>query len=142
VASLDPLARSEFFRSLAEVVSDHRVSVVFSSHVVTDLERVCDYLVVLAASRVQVAGEIDSLLASHGRVAGRDLDASRLPPNAEVIEAANVDRQGTFLVRLDDPLHGTDWVVQPVSLEDLVLAYMGRAALAKDGRTTFTEGRP
>jgi ABC-2 type transport system ATP-binding protein len=64
VASLDPLARSEFLRSLAEVVAERGVSVVLSSHLVADLERVCDYLVVLVASRVQVAGEIDTLLVS------------------------------------------------------------------------------
>ena len=117
------------------------MSVVLSSHLVADLERVCDYLIVLAASRVQVAGEIDSLLASHGRVAGRELDASKLP-NAQVIEAGGADQQHTFLVRSDDPLHGSDWGVQPVSLEDLVLAYMGRAAHREDGRTTPTEVRP
>ena len=64
VASLDPLARSEFLRSLTEVVAERGVSVVLSSHLVADLERVCDYLVVLVASRVQVAGEIDTLLVS------------------------------------------------------------------------------
>jgi ABC-2 type transport system ATP-binding protein len=142
VASLDPLARREFLRSLAEVVVDHGVSVILSSHLVADLERVCDYLIVLAASRVQVTGEIDSLLASHGRVAGRDLDANKLPPNAQVIEAGAADQQHTVLVRSDDALHGSDWGVQPVSLEDLVLAYMGRAVRGQDGRNAPTEARP
>jgi ABC-2 type transport system ATP-binding protein len=65
VASLDPLARREFLDGLADIVSEHGVSVVLSSHLVADLERVCDYLVVLVDSRVQVAGTIDELLSLH-----------------------------------------------------------------------------
>jgi ABC-2 type transport system ATP-binding protein len=67
IASLDPLARSEFLRSLAEYTASRQVSVVMSSHLVSDLERICDYLIVLVASRVQVAGPVTDLLASHGR---------------------------------------------------------------------------
>jgi ABC-2 type transport system ATP-binding protein len=70
IASLDPLARREFLHSLAEFISGHRVSVVLSSHLVSDLERVCDYLIVLVASRVQIAGEVGELLAAHRRLAG------------------------------------------------------------------------
>ena len=65
IASLDPLARSEFLRSLADFTASRRVSVVMSSHLVSDLERICDYLIVLVASRVQVAGPVTDLLASH-----------------------------------------------------------------------------
>src|SRR5215475_2257350 len=60
VASLDPLARREFLQSLMEHTADQQVSVVLSSHLVADLERVCDYLIVLVASRVRVAGEVDA----------------------------------------------------------------------------------
>jgi ABC-2 type transport system ATP-binding protein len=142
VASLDPLARREFLASLAEIVADHGVSVVLSSHLVADLERVCDYLIVLVASRVQVAGEIDSLLASHHRLVGCGLDDSKLPASAQIIEAAAGGGQRTLLLRSDDTLHGADWESQPVSLEDLVLAYMGRAAHSEDGRTPLFEVRP
>jgi ABC-2 type transport system ATP-binding protein len=65
IASLDPLARSEFLRDLAEYTASRQVSVVMSSHLVSDLERICDYLIVLVASRVQVAGLVTDLLASH-----------------------------------------------------------------------------
>jgi len=67
IASLDPLARSEFLRSLAEYTAARQVSVIMSSHLVSDLERICDYLIVLVASRVQVAGPVAELLASHGQ---------------------------------------------------------------------------
>ncbi len=72
VASLDPLARREFLDDLADVVADQHVSVVMSSHLVADLEHVCDHLVVLVASRVQLAGGINELLAEHRAATGRD----------------------------------------------------------------------
>jgi ABC-2 type transport system ATP-binding protein len=65
IASLDPLARREFLESLAEFISSSRVSIVLSSHLVSDLERICDYLIVIVASRVQVAGQVSELLARH-----------------------------------------------------------------------------
>lgn len=98
VASLDPLARREFLQSLMEVVARQEVSVVLSSHLIADLERVCDYLVVLVASRVRLAGEVDSLLASHHRLSGPRRDAASLPGGQEVIEESHTDRQSTLLV--------------------------------------------
>jgi ABC-2 type transport system ATP-binding protein len=65
VASLDPLARREFLQVLAETTAAHELSVVLSSHLVSDLERVCDYLIVLVDSRVRVAGPVSDLLAGH-----------------------------------------------------------------------------
>ena len=79
VASLDPLARREFLQALMEVVAEHGVSVVLSSHLVADLERVCDYLIVLVASRVQLAGELGDLLGSHHRLSGPRRDPGSLP---------------------------------------------------------------
>jgi ABC-2 type transport system ATP-binding protein len=127
VASLDPLARREFLQDLMEVVVDHDVSVVLSSHLVADLERVCDYLVVLVSSRVQVAGEVEELLATHHRLIGPRRDESTLPQNQHVIEASHTDRQSTLLVRTDGPILDPSWTVEEVSMEDLVLAYMGQA---------------
>ena len=82
VASLDPLARREFLQSLMEVVAEHGSACVLSSHLVADLERVCDYLVVLVSSRVQVAGEVDELLSitpSPDRAASRHGTPSQGP---------------------------------------------------------------
>ncbi len=128
VASLDPLARREFLQALMAIVVEHGVSVVLSSHLVADLERVCDYLVVLVASRVQVAGEIDELLASHHRLCAPRRDGVRRPSDWDVIEASETDRQSTLIVRHGEPVLDPAWTVEQLSLEDLVLAYMGRAA--------------
>ena len=80
VASLDPLARREFLQSLMSFIAEHKASVILSSHLVSDLERVCDYLVVLVASRVRVAGEVDHLLATHHRLIGPRRDPATLRP--------------------------------------------------------------
>lgn len=127
VASLDPLARRDFLQTLMEVVAAQGVSVVMSSHLVADLERVCDYLVVLVAGRVALTGEVDALLASHHRLSGPRRDTDGVPAGQSVIEASHVDRQSTMLVRAESPILDPRWTVTPVTLEDVVLAYMRQA---------------
>jgi ABC-2 type transport system ATP-binding protein len=128
VASLDPLARREFLQGLMSVVVEHGVSVVLSSHLVADLERVCDYVVVLVQARVALAGDVDELLAAHRRLTGPRRDLDRLPASQQVIEASHTDRQTTLLVRTDEPILDPAWDVEQVGLEDLVLAYMAQTA--------------
>jgi ABC-2 type transport system ATP-binding protein len=127
VAALDPLARREFLATLMEVAADNEVSIILSSHLVADLERVCDYLVVLAASRVQASGEIEELLASHHRLVGTRRDLDTLPASARVVEASHTERQTTVVVASEDPILDPTWSVEPLTLEDLVLAYMSQA---------------
>ena len=126
VASLDPLARREFLQVLMEVVAEHGVTVVLSSHLVADLERVCDHLVILVASQVQLAGDVTELLAQHRRISGPRRPGGP-PPDQEVIEESGTERQSTMLVRSCAPILDPEWTSVPVTLEDVVLAYMGRA---------------
>ncbi|MFI6291453.1 ABC transporter ATP-binding protein [Nonomuraea sp. NPDC050790] len=128
VASLDPLARREFLQGLMEAVVEHELSVVLSSHLVSDLERTCDYLVVLVDSRVKVAGEAERLLASHHRLTGPRRDADRLPADQEVVCERHTERQSTFVVRTESPILDPAWTVSRLTLEDLVLAYMEKPA--------------
>jgi ABC-2 type transport system ATP-binding protein len=127
VAALDPLARREFLQDLMEAVAEQELSVVLSSHLVSDVERSCDYLVVLVDSRVQVSGEIDTLLATHYRLVGPRRDEKALPGDQYVISASHTDRQSTFLIRTDEHILDPAWTVTQLTLEDLVLAYMGRS---------------
>ncbi|MGK4580742.1 ABC transporter ATP-binding protein [Kitasatospora sp. HPMI-4] len=127
VASLDPLARSEFLRDLTEAAAELELSVVLSSHLVSDVERACDYLIVLVGSRVQVAGDIEELLTTHHRLTGPRRDPGALPAGAHVVSASHTDRGTTLLVRADTPIHDPTWSVSRPGLEDLVLAYMSRS---------------
>lgn len=126
VAALDPLARREFLQDLMEVVAEHGVSVVLSSHLVSDLERACDHLIVLVAARPRVAGDIDDLLASHHRLTGPRRDTARLPAGQHVISESHTDRQSTLIVRAEEPILDPAWTVSSVGMEDLVLAYLSQ----------------
>jgi ABC-2 type transport system ATP-binding protein len=128
VASLDPLARREFLQDLMESVAEQGLSVVLSSHLVGDLERVCDYLIVLVASQVRVAGPVEDLLATHHRLTGPRRDPGSLPGGVQVISASHTDVQSTLLVRTSGPVLDPAWTISEVGLEDLVLAYMSTAA--------------
>jgi ABC-2 type transport system ATP-binding protein len=108
-----------------------------SSHLVSDLERVCDHLIVLVASRVQLAGDIDALLAAHHRLTGARRDPATLPADQHVIAASHTDRQTTLLVRTDAPIHDPAWTVGRLGLEDLVLAYMGEREANRNHRAAL-----
>jgi ABC-2 type transport system ATP-binding protein len=108
------------------------VSVVLSSHVLAELERVADYLVVLSSGSVQVAGEVDDLLASHRVLTGPATEAARCAERLNVVHARRGEAQAHLLVRTNgatDPLpHG--WDTHPVSLEELTLAYLREPSAA------------
>jgi ABC-2 type transport system ATP-binding protein len=139
VASLDPLARREFLQILMEAVAEHELSVLLSSHVVSDLERVCDHLVVLVDSEVRIEGEVETLLASHHRLSGPRRDTGTLPADQHLVSASHTDRQTTLVVRTEAPVLDPTWSVGSLGLEDLVLAYMERPAAAVGDRRPALE---
>jgi ABC-2 type transport system ATP-binding protein len=111
-----------------ESAAEQQVSVVLSSHLISDLERACDYVIVLADSRVRLAGPVDDLLATHHLLSGPRRDPASLPGELQVISASHTDVQSTLLVRSSGPVLDPAWTVSEVGLEDLVLAYMKQAA--------------
>jgi ABC-2 type transport system ATP-binding protein len=128
VASLDPLARREFLQVLMEAVAEDEISVLLSSHVVSDLERVCDHAVVLVDSQVRVAGDVEQLLATHHRLSGPLREPGTLPGDQQVVWASHTDRQSTYVVRTDSAVLDPAWSTTSLGLEDLVLAYLEGAA--------------
>jgi ABC-2 type transport system ATP-binding protein len=138
VASLDPLARREFLQTLMEDVAARDLGVMLSSHLVADIERVCDYLIVLVDSRVQLSGDVDELLASHHRLVGPRDPGAPPPACQEVIDASHTERQTTLIVRSDGPVIDPTWTIEPTSLEDLVLAYMASGSRSH-GTTSTSE---
>ena len=130
VASLDPLARREFLQSLMEVVAERGTSVVLSSHLIADLERVCDHLILLAEARVQLCGDIEDLLAEHVVLVGPRKDTTAIERAHTVVHATRTPRQSTLVIRRGGPIIDPAYQAEDISLEELVLAYMGAAAPA------------
>ena len=131
LASLDPLARREFMRVMMETAADGAITIVLSSHLVADLERICDHLVVLSSSRTRVVGEISALLDDHRILMGPrcDADAPTIGGVASIVERTDSMRQTTLLVRTRGPILDPVWSSDTVTLEDLVLAYLARPAV-------------
>jgi ABC-2 type transport system ATP-binding protein len=130
LASLDPLARREFLQALMSGVADGGLTVILSSHLVGDLERVCDHLIVLSDSRTQVSGDISDLLSSHRVIIGPKSDSEKIAGVSSIVQRSDTDRQSTLLVRTDGPILDPNWSLHKVTLEDLVLAYLGRPGSA------------
>ena len=129
VAALDPLARRHFLGTLADAVAAGGLTVVLSSHLVADLERVCDHLILLAASRVQLCGDIDTVLAEHQVLVGPRQDTTAIERTHTLVQAVRTARQATLLICLDGPVIDPAWEAADVGLEELVLAYMGQNAV-------------
>jgi len=128
VASLDPFARREFLQLLMEAVAEQELSVVLSSHVVSDLERVSDHVVVLVDAKVRLAGDVETLLDTHHRLTGPRRAETAMPHDQQVVSVRHTDRQSTYVVRTDGPILDPSWSVSALGLEDLVLSYMGQPA--------------
>ncbi|MHB1711508.1 MAG: ABC transporter ATP-binding protein [Acidimicrobiales bacterium] len=122
VASLDPLARKRLLQVLMGTVADRGTTVFLSSHIISELEPVCDHLIVLSSSKVQATGSIDDLLADHRLLVGPESDV--LPPGVEVIATTRTSRQTTLLVRGAPPSLGPAWQSIQPDLEEVVIAYL------------------
>ena len=129
VASLDPLARRGFLQALMGAVAEEGTTVLLSSHLLGDLERVCDYLILLQDSRVQVLGAVEDLLAEHRLLVGPHTEQARIAGVAAVVRESHTDRQTSLLVRTNGTVHDPSWTVHEISLEDLVLAYLADSSV-------------
>ena len=143
LANLDPLARHDFMATVMATVAESGMSVVLSSHVLAELERVADYLILVSGGRVQVAGEVDDLLAGHRVLTGPASDA-RMQEELAVVYERRGEAQAHLLVRTSGPADPVPpgWEAHPVGLEELVLAYLrqpGAAALPGPARTENAE---
>ena len=131
MAMLDPIARHDFMASVMMAMAADDVSVVLSSHVLAELERVADYLVLMSRGRVQLAGDVDDLLASHRLLTGPAAEADRYAERLSVVHARRGEAQAHLLVRAtaDEPVP-PGWEAHPVGLEELALAYLREPAAA------------
>jgi ABC-2 type transport system ATP-binding protein len=126
LSNLDPLARREFLQILMDAVAEDELTVILSSHIISELERTCDYLVILAQGQVQVAGEIEHLLNSHRTLVGGACDRAALERDPSVVYSSHTPRQTTMLVKMNGRPAAGQWEEHPVGLEELVIAYLSR----------------
>ena len=138
LSNLDPLARREFLQVLMDAVAEEELTVVLSSHIIAELERTCDYLVILAQGQVQLAGEIDGLLSGHRTLVGGPVNGALLDRDPAVIHSSHTPRQTTMLVKMNGRPAAGPWEEHSVGLEELVLAYLSRPVAAQ----TSAEKRP
>lgn len=126
LADLDPLVRHEMAALLTAEVAEHGTTVLLSSHLLSELESLCDYLVVIAGGGVRMAGDVDELLSAHALVYGLGEAGTQVPHDLvhhTLIETRNDGRQFTALVRPDGPI-GAPWQVSTPNMEELLLAYL------------------
>jgi ABC-2 type transport system ATP-binding protein len=142
MANLDPLARHEVMRDLMAAVADTGMTVLMSSHVVSELENTCDWLVVINRGRVQVSGDIEELLHAHRLLSGPAESADGVARRVSVVEDTRTDRQATMLARAESGLPALDpsWQARAVNLEELVLAYLRQPESAALPRLVVASG--
>jgi ABC-2 type transport system ATP-binding protein len=133
VAALDPLAREQLMSVLLRSVADEGTTVLMSSHVMSDLEAVCDFIVILYQSRVALADDLEHLLASHRLLVGARRDDSVIPDGAVVVSRTDTERQSSWLVRTERPVVDPTWEVLEPTLTEIVLAYLRAQAADQRG---------
>jgi ABC-2 type transport system ATP-binding protein len=123
-ASLDPLAGRELLQLLMDGVAELGATVIVASHVVADIQRVCDHIVLLSGGCVRLEGNVEELLESHRLLTGPRRPLGAIRGVREVVRERYSGRQLTLLAITDGPIVDPSWTVDPVSLEELLLAYM------------------
>jgi ABC-2 type transport system ATP-binding protein len=131
VANLDPLARMELLEELMSAVAGSGPTIVMSANALADVDRICDYIVILTNGRVRLAGDIDTIAARHAFVSGPRTE--KLPAGWVVVDGREAERHGTWILRAQD----ADMAIEPgdngtiartATLEEIVLAYLRSAA--------------
>jgi len=126
VAALDPLARHDFLSSLSQAVADGGLTVVMSSHLLSDLERVCDHVIVLAAGKTQLCDDIDVALKEHTLLVGPRSNSKQLD-GLTVVHETHSSKQSTLLVRHEKGKKMPhEWQHHAPNIEEIILAYMGQ----------------
>ena len=123
-ARLDPLAGREFLQLLMDGVAETAATVVVASHVIADIERVCDHIVLLSGGRVRLDGNVEQLLESHRILMGPRRPLGEIRGVRSIVRERHSGRQLTLLVLGDGPIVDPSWTVERVGLEELLLAYM------------------
>jgi ABC-2 type transport system ATP-binding protein len=112
-----------------EAVAETGMTVLLSSHIVADLQRVCDHLVILSHGHTQLVGPIEEILSSHRVLTGPRADPETVARLHQVIRESHTERQSNLLVKANGHVYDADWQLHEVDLEEIVLGYLGREAV-------------
>src|SRR5262249_12487286 len=114
---------------LMDGVAETSATVVIASHVVADVERVCDHIVLLADGAVRLTGNVEELLESHRILMGPRRPLGTIRGVSRIVRERHSGRQLTLLAETDGPIVDASWTVDQVGLEELLLAYMAPGRL-------------
>lgn len=141
LARLDPVARHDVMALVMTIAAEEGISVIFSSHVVSELERVADYLILVAKGRLQPVGAIDELLATHAVLNGPAETADQVAERFCVVRSEQSARRVQLLVRHDGQVEPpAGWEMDAPSLDELVLAYLRDPSVAGNVGTLASFG--
>jgi ABC-2 type transport system ATP-binding protein len=123
-ANIDPLAKHEISKILMEIAAERALTILISSHILADLEQLCDHLIILAASQVKLADSIEHIMALHQLLVGPSDSFDVIAKSHTVIQASHTGRQSTVLLCADEAVTHPAWEQQDLALETIVLAYL------------------
>jgi ABC-2 type transport system ATP-binding protein len=137
-SGLDPIVRRDILGAIVRTIADEGRTVLFSSHLLEEVERVSDCVAMLKGGRIVFAGELDDVKQSHHRLTLR-FEGERIqpPPLDGVLAWEGRGREWTALAsgRLDDLLLASSAIgaevieQQPLSLDEIFLARVGAQQL-------------
>lgn len=136
-AALDPVAREDLLRLLMRQVAESGSTVVLSTHALNDVSAICDYVVVLARSRIVLANDIDFVLESHRFLSSKRGENVELPPGVIPLDEQQSTRETTILARIELPFFDSRWDIEQPTLEEIVMAYLRQGA---PSRPFYDEG--
>lgn len=126
LSALDPLARRTFLGTLAEAAASAELTIVLSSHLIADIEQLCDHLILLASAEVQLCDDIELVLAQHRLLIGPRKDTTAIARTQVIVREDSTERQTSLLVRLKGPVVDPAWVDEEPTLEEIVIGYMSK----------------
>jgi ABC-2 type transport system ATP-binding protein len=135
-SALDPVARQDLLQNITELFADNSASVLMATHAIDDVAAICDYVIILAESRVVLSEDLDYVLESHRFLSRGVGDGVPVPRGATVLEERRTTREVTYLVRLAMPLERDGWRIERASLNEIAIAYLRKSARGSTARAS------
>lgn len=133
-SGLDPIVRNEILDIFMDFIQDEEHSILLSSHITSDLDKICDYITFIHDGRLIFSKEKDELIYNMGILRCREEDLSKLDP--ELILRYQKNSFGSEAL-ISDKTAGRralpDAVIDPAEIEDIMLFYVKGQPFIKAG---------